>query len=107
MMINSAIADYPDANSIFAFQVDPNGFSQCYWTNYRNEEAVAYLEHGRAVPDGDDRYATYCSLQQILANDVPYIPFYYPERVHGVRSNVEGLVYRPNGSPVFTSVTKK
>ena len=107
MMINSAIADYPDANSIFAFQVDPNGFSQCYWTNYKSEEAVALMDLGRTTPDGDERHAVYSSLQQILAADVPYIPFYYPERVHGVRANVAGLVYRPNGSPVFTSVTFK
>ena len=107
IMINSAIADFPDADSIFAFQVDPEGFSQCYWTNYKNDEAIALLKAGQVTLDGDERAAIYEELQQILADDVPYIPFYYASRVVGVRDNIEGLVILPNGSADFNAALKK
>ncbi|MBQ8954394.1 MAG: ABC transporter substrate-binding protein [Clostridia bacterium] len=107
IMINSATADFPDADSIFAFQVDPEGFSQCYWTSYVNEEAVALMKAGQVEPDGDGRAEIYAQLQQILADDVPYIPLYYPSILVGVRSNVEGLVILPNGTADFTGVVKK
>ena len=107
IMINSAIADFPDADSIFAFQVDPEGFSQCYWTNYYNEEAVALLKAGQVTLDGDERAEIYAELQQILADEVPYIPLYYASRVVGVRNEIEGLVILPNGSADFTGVIRK
>ena len=107
MMINSAIADFPDADSIFAFQVDPEGFSQCYWTSYKNDEAVSLMKAGQVTPDGDERDALYAQLQQILVDEAPYIPLYYASRVAGVRANVEGLVILPNGSADFNAVVKK
>lgn len=107
MMINSAIADFPDADSIFAFQVDPEGFSQCYWTSYKNDEAVALMKAGQVTLDGDERASIYASLQQLLADEVPYIPLYYASRVVGVRNNVEGLVILPNGTADFNDVVKK
>lgn len=106
IMINNAIADYPDADSIFAFQVDPEGFSQCYWTSYVNDEAIALLKAGQVAPDGEARAAVYAELQQILADEVPYIPFYYPSILVGVRGEVQGLRILPSGTADFTAVTK-
>ena len=105
MMINSAIADFPDADSIFAFQVDPEGFSKCYWTSYQSEAAAALQKQGQVTPDGEERAKLYAELQQILADDVPYIPLYYPSIVVGVRSNVDGLVILPSGSARFEGVS--
>ena len=107
IMINNAIADFPDADSIFAFQVDPEGFSHCYWTSYVNDEAIALMKAGQVTPDGDERDALYAQLQQILADEVPYIPLYYPSILVGVRADVEGLVVLPNGTADFTAVAKK
>ena len=105
IMINNAVADYPDADSIFAFQVDPEGFSQCFWTSYHNDDAVALLKKEQVTPDGDERALLCADLQQLLADEVPFIPLYYPGNVVGVRSNVEGLVILPNGSARFENVT--
>lgn len=105
MMINSATADYPDADSIFSFQVDPDGFSKCYWTSYVNEHAAELMREGQAVLDGEERGAVYAELQQLLADEVPYVPLYYPSILVGVRSNVSGLEVMPNGSVNFNNVT--
>jgi len=103
-MINSGQADSPEANSILAFQTDPEGFSQSYWTHYTNDEVTKLLYEGQKVPDGTEREEIYTELQQILADEVPYIPLYYPDIVIGVSASVDGLVVLPNGSIRFESV---
>lgn len=106
-MINSGQADSPEANSILAFQTDPEGFSKSYWTHYTNDEVTELLYQGQKTADGDDRSAVYAELQQILADEVPYIPLYYPDIIKGIRSSVEGLVVLPNNSLRFQDVVLK
>jgi peptide/nickel transport system substrate-binding protein len=107
IMINSGQADSPEANSILAFQTDPKGFSKSYWTHYTNDEVTELLYRGQKTPDGPERAAVYARLQQILADEVPYIPLYYPAIVKGIRSSVEGLVILPNDSVRFENVSFK
>ncbi len=47
IMLNSGQADSPDANSIIAFQTDPEGFSKSYWTHYTNDEVTKLLREGQ------------------------------------------------------------
>ncbi|OWA34025.1 peptide ABC transporter substrate-binding protein [Saccharibacillus sp. O16] len=100
-MLNSGQADSPEANSIIAFQTDPDGFSKSYWTHYTNDQVTKLLREGQTTPDGEGRQKIYGELLQILADDVPYIPLYYPDIIKGVRSSVEGLTVLPNGSLRF------
>ena len=106
IMINSAMADYPDADSIMAFQVDPEGFSKCYWTSYNNPEAVELMKKARTTPDGEERGALYLQLQQILFDDAPYIPLYNQDVIVGAGAGVEGLEVTPGGSVRFENVRK-
>ena len=62
------------------------------------------MRKGQVTPDGDERAAVYEELQQILADEVPYIPLYNSENVVGLRDNVEGLTVLPNGSVHFEDV---
>jgi peptide/nickel transport system substrate-binding protein len=105
LMINSGQADSPEANSILAFQTDPNGFSKSYWTHYTNDEVTRLLYQGQKTPDGPERAALYARIQQILADELPYIPLYYPAILKGIRSSVEGLVVLPNDSVRFENVS--
>jgi len=104
MMINSGQADSPEANSILAFQTDPKGFSKSYWTHYTNDEVTKLLVEGQKTPDGKERGAIYAQLQQILAEEVPYIPLYYPDILKGVSASVKDLVILPNNSVRFENV---
>ncbi|WP_149093644.1 ABC transporter substrate-binding protein [Paenibacillus terrae] len=106
-MINSGQADSPEANSILAFQTDPEGFSKSYWTHYTNNEVTKLLHEGQKTPDGEERAGIYAKLQQILADEVPYIPLYYPDILKGVRSSIDGLVVLPNNSVRFEDVRVK
>lgn len=107
IMINSGQADSPEANSIIAFQTDPEGFSKSYWTHYTNDEVTTLLHEGQKAQDGEERAAIYAKLLQILADEVPYIPLYYPEILKGVGSSVDGVVVLPNGSIRFEEVRIK
>lgn len=106
-MLNSGQADSPDANSIIAFQTDPEGFSKSYWTHYTNEKVTKLLHEGQKTPDGDGRTKVYSDLLQIVADEVPYIPLYYPDILKGVRSSVDSFVVLPNGSVRFEEVHVK
>ncbi|CAH1059833.1 ABC transporter substrate-binding protein [Paenibacillus pseudetheri] len=103
-MLNSGQADSPEANSIIAFQTDPEGFSKSYWTHYTNDEVTKLLYEGQKTADGDARAQIYTKLLQTLADEVPYIPLYYPDVLQGIRSSVDGLVVLPNGSARFEDV---
>lgn len=103
-MLNSGQADSPEANSIIAFQTDPEGFSKSYWTHYTNAEVTKLLYEGQKTADGDARAQIYTKLLQTLADEVPYIPLYYPDVLKGIRSSVDGLVVLPNGSARFEDV---
>ncbi|HEY4432712.1 MAG TPA: ABC transporter substrate-binding protein [Paenibacillus sp.] len=103
-MLNSGQADSPEANSIIAFQTDPEGFSKSYWTHYTNDEVTKLLYEGQKTADGDARAQIYTKLLQTLADEVPYIPLYYPDVLKGIRSSVDGLVVLPNGSARFEDV---
>jgi peptide/nickel transport system substrate-binding protein len=100
-MINSGISDYPDPDELVTFQADPAGFSKSYWTQYSNPTVTALLAKGRTTPDGAARKAIYLQIQQILAADVPYIPFFYPSTIKATSSSVHGLTVLPNGSIRF------
>jgi len=101
LMINSGQSDAPDPDGLVSFQADPEGFSQSYWTHYTNDRVTALLEEGRTTPDGDARKDIYLEIQQILANDVPYIPLFYPSNVKASTSAVHDLTVLPNGSVRF------
>lgn len=103
-MLNSGQADSPEANSIIAFQTDPEGFSKSYWTHYTNDEVTKLLYEGQKTADGDARAEIYSKLLQTLADEVPYIPLYYPDVLKGARSSADGLVVLPNGSIRFNEV---
>ncbi|MGO3146340.1 MAG: ABC transporter substrate-binding protein [Leucobacter sp.] len=100
-MLNSGQSDAPDPNGLITFQADPEGFSNSYWTHYTNPEVTSLMHEGRATADGPEREQIYLDIQQILANDVPYIPVYYASTLHGTTSKVHGLVGLPNASVRF------
>ena len=104
-MLNSGQSDAPDPNGLITFQADPEGFSNSYWTHYTNPEVTKLMHAGRTTPDGPEREQIYLDIQEILANDVPYIPVYYAPNLKGITANVQGFVSLPNGTVRFEDVT--
>jgi peptide/nickel transport system substrate-binding protein len=103
-MLNSGQSDAPDPNGLITFQADPEGFSNSYWTHYTNPQVTKLMHEGRVTADGPERAKIYAEIQQILADDVPYIPLYNPKNVVASRATVHGLTPRINGSVLFGDV---
>jgi peptide/nickel transport system substrate-binding protein len=100
-MIDSGESDYPDPDELVTFQADPAGFSKSYWTHYSNPTVTPLLAKGRDTADGSARKAIYLQIQQTLAGDVPYIPFFYPSTIKATSGKVHGITVLPNGSIRF------
>ncbi|MGC3994297.1 MAG: ABC transporter substrate-binding protein [Propionicimonas sp.] len=103
-MINSGQSDAPDPNGLITFQADPDGFSHSFWTHYTNPKVTRLMREGRVTADGADREKIYAEIQQILADDVPYIPLYNPKNVVASLASVHDLTPRINGSVLFQDV---
>ncbi|HEY4642582.1 MAG TPA: ABC transporter substrate-binding protein [Thermoanaerobaculia bacterium] len=72
----------------------PNGQNRGYYINPKVDQLI---EQGRSTFDRAKRKATYDELQQILADDLPYISLYHRDNVAIMRSNIDGFVMYPNG----------
>ena len=103
-MINSGQSDAPDPDGLITFQADPDGFSHSFWTHYTNPQVTKLMRQGRTTADGPQREQIYARIQQILADDVPYIPLYNPDNVVASEASVHGLSPRINGSVLFQDV---
>ena len=85
--------DYPDADDYLSpFLVD-GGFFQ---NGYQNDEANELVAHEQASPDQDVRYDDFKQLQDIAANDVPFIPSWvgnnpavYANGMQGVKETLD------------------
>jgi peptide/nickel transport system substrate-binding protein len=97
-MLNGATSDAADPNGIVTFQADPEGGTNGYWTHYENPEVTALIAEGRTLPDGDERTEVYSQIQQLIADDAPFIPLSYPSNIKASAATVQGLTVLPNGS---------
>lgn len=97
-MLNGATSDAADPNGIVTFQADPEGGTNGYWTHYSNDEVTALIREGRTLPDGAERTGVYSQIQQLIADDAPFIPLSYPSNIKATAATVHGLTVLPNGS---------
>ncbi|HEX6988830.1 MAG TPA: ABC transporter substrate-binding protein, partial [Bacillota bacterium] len=58
---------------------------------YANSELDALLEQGQAVGDPAQRKEAYDRVQEILADEVPYIFVWYPDEIVARRAGLEGV----------------
>lgn len=100
-MINSGQSDAPDPNGFITFQADPEGFSKSYWTHYTDDRVTELMHEGRVTPEGPERTEIYAEIQQILADQVPYIPLFFPSNLKGTTADVHGFTVLPNNSVLF------
>jgi peptide/nickel transport system substrate-binding protein len=77
---------------------DPTAIEEVYrtggaanYTGYSNPEVDALLDEASSLVDVEERTALYAQVQEILAEDLPFVPgFWYPN-LFAVRSDIEGV----------------
>ena len=73
------------------------GPSELNFISYKNEEVDALLERGRSTFDRAERKRCYDRIQEILAEDQPYIFLYVPDALPIFNARVRGIDPAPIG----------
>ncbi len=74
---------------------------------YSNPEYDKLVEMGRQETDVEKRAELYREAQAILEEDLPIIPMLRKNEVIGMRKNISGFIFRPNGHHVLTKLRKE
>ncbi|MCX5899757.1 MAG: ABC transporter substrate-binding protein, partial [Proteobacteria bacterium] len=73
------------------------GEKQLNFISYKNAAVDELLEQGRRVFDVQERKKIYCRMQELLAEDVPYIFLYVPYSLPIVSSRIQNIHPAPIG----------
>jgi peptide/nickel transport system substrate-binding protein len=99
MFIDYAINDISDPDEMASFEVDvKNGGSESYWSNYDNPKAIALVHEAEAEYDNAKRAALYAKIQEIVAEDAPFVALDYPPYIYAVSDRVSGFAVNPGGA---------
>lgn len=71
---------------------------------YLKPEVDELLEQARYMADQEERLAIYERIQEIMMEDMPYVPFLCQQDVNIFRSNLVGLKHDPLVPPLFYDV---
>jgi peptide/nickel transport system substrate-binding protein len=81
--------------------IPPNGSNRVRYQNARIDQLV---EKGRVLIARDKRQVIYKEVQEILADDLPYISLWHTQNVAVMKKEVTGYTLYPNGD--FISLTE-
>jgi peptide/nickel transport system substrate-binding protein len=98
-MINGATNDISDPDEMASFQVDvKNGGSHSFWTYYDNPAAIALVHEAETELNNARRAALYAQIQEIVAQDAPYIALDYPPNIYAWSPSLHGFAVNPGGA---------
>jgi peptide/nickel transport system substrate-binding protein len=99
MFIDYAINDISDPDEMASFEVDvKNGGSESYWSNYDNPKAIALVHEAESEYNNTKRAALYAQIQEIVAEDAPFVALDYPPYIYAVSDKVNGFKVNPGGA---------
>ena len=75
-------------------------------SRYKNPEVDALLDRARETFDQDDRKKLYFKAQELMTQDLPFIPLFFSVEFAAMRDNVHGYVWIPDEIPRFRDVWK-
>ena len=79
------------------------GYSSNY-AQYKNDEFDELAELGRYELDNNLRKECYDKIQEILRNDLPWLPICFATETYGCRNTLSGAYLYDNGIPTFDKV---
>lgn len=88
--------DDPDiySNLFHSESIPPNGANRVF---YRNPRLDRLVEAGRVILDPEKRKAIYKEVQQLVAEDLPYLSLWHTMNVAVMKKEVEGYILYPDG----------
>jgi peptide/nickel transport system substrate-binding protein len=90
----------------FAFESDHMPPAGANRGHYRNPQLDALMAQARAEPDLEKRKALFYQVQQIVAEDVPYISLWFNDNICVHRTRITGIELAPAGNYDFLSTIR-
>lgn len=87
-------ADPDTTNRLHSGATPAKGGQGSNFGQYANPEVDRLLEEGTRIFDPEQRREIYFRIQQIVREDLPFLPLYNDNRANGWKSGIEGV--RPN-----------
>ena len=72
---------------------------------YVNETVDQLIQEGRQIFDVAERTAVFEQIYEIVAEDLPYVPIYYPYNSVAMSNQVQGFVLNPNGAHQINNIS--
>jgi len=99
MFIDYAINDISDPDEMASFELDyQKGGSKSYWSSYNNPAVTKLVRQAQAEFDTTKRAKLYAQIQELVAQDAPFVPLDYPPYIYGVSKQVNGFAVNPGGA---------
>jgi peptide/nickel transport system substrate-binding protein len=76
-------------------------------TRYNNPKVNSLLDRARMMRPGPDRVALYQQAEEILLQDLPWIPLYFKAETRYFRDGVTGVVVHPVSRQMLTGISKR
>jgi peptide/nickel transport system substrate-binding protein len=90
--------DIADPDELVTFAIDPDAGSHAFFTDYRNEEAIAATKAAQSTFEPAEREALYSEIQTIAAEDAFMVFLYYSPYRYAFSDTVNGFVVYPTGN---------
>ncbi len=87
----------PDPDQFDIWSSTKTGPKELNFVGYRNPEVDRLLEEGRRTFDTEARKKAYFRIQEILAEDQPYVFLFYPDALPVVHQRFRGIEPAPAG----------
>jgi len=89
--------DIPDPDELTSFAIDYTQGANAFYTNYNNSRLNDLSHQAEQTNDNGTRQRLYYQIQQIWAQDVPFMALYYSPFVNAISTRVKGFHENPLG----------
>jgi len=89
--------DIPDPDELTSFAIDYTQGANAFYTNYDNPQLISLSHQAEQTNDSATRRRLYYQIQQLWAQNVPFVALYYAPFVNAVNSKVQGFHENPLG----------
>lgn len=96
--------DYPGLENFLLPRFTVDGGAD--HTGYHSARFDAAVATARRAPDGGSRIEALRTAEEVLVQDLPTIPLWYPRATGGYGPDVAGVVFGADGFPVYTDITR-
>ncbi len=105
MTLGLYTTDVIDPDEIARFSGTISGGSQLLYTSFKNDELTKLANQASSDENQATRKTSYDAMQQIILDQVPYVPLYYAPSVYSYSAKVQGFTPGATGNYFLKNVS--